>query len=312
MAGGRDEMQCAHECMTLGRMLTFPTVRTCRDVTPPSFAPLLTALLGVLLLVPLVPATRTADADEVSAAERRHDRINTVLLTPLCVALVGSWLCAVDAYTVALALCAYVLWDGAYLLTHATAVRTRRIILTHHVVTLIFALVPLHHHDLAEFTAIAGVRARSRAPRHAAAPSPAACHGRRQRARAHVPARAQAALSCRPSRLWCDGSCARTRASLRRCCGRSRSRTTSASSASVSSSTRCCSWACAQSCMCALAPAHAPACVTSEPDMLGACANPRPQAPRLESIVVIGCQGLLCTFNVVLWLRERRRADSSR
>jgi len=145
-----------HTCMPLSRMLTFPTVATCRQSSPASFAPLLSALLGILLLVPLLPSPSDGSAALSAAAERQHDRVNMVVLTPLCIGIVGSWLCLIDPYVLTLGVVLYVVWDVLYLLTHATAVRTRRIILAHHIVTLIFALVPLHHDDIAEFTAIAG------------------------------------------------------------------------------------------------------------------------------------------------------------
>jgi hypothetical protein len=96
----------------------------------------MSALLAGLVLIPLVPDAPTATQAERDTAERSHDRSNSLLLPPLCVGLVGCWLCAVPAYSVTIGLLVYTLFDACCLLVSPHAVRLRRVILAHHVVTL--------------------------------------------------------------------------------------------------------------------------------------------------------------------------------
>jgi hypothetical protein len=171
-------------CMPLRVMLTFPEVASCSQTTPPSFIPLLSTAVAALALVPLLrdPAAARAPAaaatcgaadgeddagrladESILAARLAHDRWNSYVLPPLCAAILSSWFCAVAPYGVTVALAAYALADALYVLRAPLAVPLPRVILMHHGVTLAFLLVPLHHPDLAEFTAIAGAALRCRA-----------------------------------------------------------------------------------------------------------------------------------------------------
>lgn len=142
-------------CIPIWKMLQFPRVVSERSHSPPSFTLLLTLLLATLALLPFTVPSDLASHVTLES-ERRHDVLNALALTPLALGLVGSLCCVANSFAVTLGLAFYACLDATYILCNPDCVRHARVILGHHLVTLIFVLVPLHHPDLSDFTALAG------------------------------------------------------------------------------------------------------------------------------------------------------------
>ncbi|KAJ1623777.1 hypothetical protein T492DRAFT_1052671 [Pavlovales sp. CCMP2436] len=148
---------------------SYPEVRTCQG-TPATFLPLLGVTLFAsafaLACVPSFARTLAVRASEAESRERRrceaaratHDLVDVTLFGPICIGIMGSWACLCSAWALSVAMLAWAIFDIGYIIAMPHSIPPGRLAieLAHHCVMIAFLLVPLHHPELAHFTAIAG------------------------------------------------------------------------------------------------------------------------------------------------------------